>query len=364
MSGNKPYSLPDTIVAREQKSLKAKGFFFVGGKYFENDQGIRQYKYGQMYVEVFVPKEITQPYPLILYHGGGQSGLCWMETADKEKGWVEAFLERGYVTFVVDVPARGRSAYHTEVDGPLARLTSQLCKTYFADNTGDWPTAKLHTQWPADKKVDDKGYDKNYDDLCSAMVNHVNVVRQQELVKEAGAALLERTGPAVLVTHSMSGPYGWIIADACPGKVKAIVSLEPSGPPFAGVSISKGKQRPYGIADIPLKYEPELQMPEWRKASGTIIPPKTEDTSSWLQSEPAGQLVNLKETQVLLITAEASYHSPFDHLTAAFLKQAGVQVDFTPLADQGIHGNGHMMMIEKNNEVIAEFIHQWVSKHV
>ena len=32
----------------------------------------------------------------------------------------------------------------------------------------------------------------------------------------------------------------------------------------------------------------------------------------------------------------------------------GVQPDFVRLADIGIHGNGHMMMIEKNNEQVAK----------
>jgi hypothetical protein len=62
-----------------------------------------------------------------------------------------------------------------------------------------------------------------------------------------------------------------------------------------------------------------------------------------------------------------SYRMPDDiivhdsgHLTAAFLKQAGVDVAFAPLGERGIHGNRHMMMLEKNNDVIAEFIHRWV----
>jgi hypothetical protein len=89
-----------------------------------------------------------------------------------------------------------------------------------------------------------------------------------------------------------------------------------------------------------------------------------EDTQSWLQLEPAGQLVNLAGVPVLMITAEASYHSPFDHLTAVFLKQAGVDVEFAPLGERGIYGNGHMMMLEENNDVIAEFIHRWILANI
>jgi pimeloyl-ACP methyl ester carboxylesterase len=315
-----------------------------------------------MYVEIYVPQEITRPYPLVFYHGGGQSGLCWMATADGHEGWVYSFLKKGYVVYVVDVPARGRSAYHIDVDGPLSRLSSELCKQYFADSIGNWKTANLHTQWPT-AEFNEKGYDKNFDNLCSAMVDQVNVVRQQEAVQEASKALLNRIGPSIIVTHSLSGPYGWVIADVCSGLVEGIISMEPSGPPFAGISITAGKQRPYGIADIPLKFDPPLNPPKWRREEN-IIPPKVEDTQSWLQLEPAGQLVNLAGVPVLMVTAEASYHSPFDHLTSAFLKQAGVDVEFAPLGERGIHGNGHMMMLEKNNEVIAEFIHRWVLDNI
>ena len=36
----------------------------------------------------------------------------------------------------------------------------------------------------------------------------------------------------MLLTHSQSGPHGWDVADARPELVKAIVAVEPNGPPF------------------------------------------------------------------------------------------------------------------------------------
>ena len=47
------------------------------------------------------------------------------------------------------------------------------------------------------------------------------------------ARLLDRIGPAIVLTHSASGPDGWLVADRRPGLVRAIVSIEPMGPPFA-----------------------------------------------------------------------------------------------------------------------------------
>ena len=35
-----------------------------------------------------------------------------------------------------------------------------------------------------------------------------------------------------------------------------------------------------------------------------------------------------------------------------------------PLDQRGIHGNGHMMMLEKNNLRIARLIHNWIQNRV
>ena len=62
------------------------------------------------------------------------------------------------------------------------------------------------------------------------------------------------------------------------------------------------------------------------------------------------------------MTAEASYHAPYDHCTVKYLEQAGVHSTWIKLADVGIRGNGHMMMLEKNNLEIAAAISNWLSK--
>jgi hypothetical protein len=47
-----------------------------------------------------------------------------------------------------------------------------------------------------------------------------------------------------------------------------------------------------------------------------------------------------------------------------YLKQAGVDVSFVKLADIGLRGNGHMMMMEKNSAAIAQVIVEWLDKYV
>ena len=65
---------------------------------------------------------------------------------------------------------------------------------------------------------------------------------------------------------------------------------------------------------------------------------------------------------ILIVTSEASYHAPYDHCTVKYLEQAGVHPTWIKLAESGIHGNGHMMMLEKNNQEIAQLMAKWLSK--
>ena len=45
-------------------------------------------------------------------------------------------------------------------------------------------------------------------------------------------------------------------------------------------------------------------------------------------------------------------------------QQMGAQPDFVRLPDIGVHGNGHMMMLEKNSDDIAAAMRDWLLKAV
>ena len=64
----------------------------------------------------------------------------------------------------------------------------------------------------------------------------------------------------------------------------------------------------------------------------------------------------------MIIVSEASYHAPYDHCTSAYLKSGRRANTLIRLADEGVRGNGHMMMIEKNNAAIAAVIAQWLDR--
>src|SRR5437762_536751 len=200
-----------------------------------------------------------------------------------------------------------------------------------------------------------------------------NFTLQQELNRDAILALLEKIGPSILLTHSQSGAFGWPVADAKPDLVKAIVAVEPNGPPFFGIENipapdwfrdAPSSTNVWGITAVPLAYSPPAA-----KASDLAIvrqdkPEAPDLVKCWMQKSPARSLPNLTKVPILIVTGEASYHAPYDHCTVKYLQQAGVHPTWIKLADVAIHGNGHMMMLEKNNMQIAAAMSDWLTKTV
>jgi len=357
-----PPKLP--VPAVDQSAVSQRGYFYVGGKYVgEAGKEIMQ---GQAYAEVLAPKDVRRPYPLVLIHGAAQTATNWMGTPDGRKGWAEYFVEQGYVVYMIDQPMRGRSAAHPG-DGPTRMFTAQNEEFQFTaiETEGTWPQAKLHTQWPGAGPGTGKKGDRYFDAFYATQVETVlSAEETEQRNKDAGAALLDRIGPAIVLTHSQSGAFGWLIADARPRLVKAIVAIEPAGPPFEGAVIASGKARAWGPTDIEITYDPpikdpsELAIERDAKADGADL------FRCWMQKAPARQLINLKNIPVMVMAGEASYHQVYDHCTVKYLNQAGVKAEYIRLQDKGIHGNGHMVMIEKNNLDIARVIDEWVMGNV
>jgi len=289
-----------------------------------------------------------------------------MGTPDGRKGWAEYFVEQGYIVYMIDQPMRGRSAAHPG-DGPTRMFTPTNEEWQFTaiENEARWPQAKLHTQWPGEGPNKGRKGDPIFDAFYATQVETViSNEETQRRNKEASAALLDRIGPAIVLTHSQSGPFGWLIADARPRLVKAIVAIEPMGPPFEAAVVGTGKARAWGVTDVPITYDPpvkgpsELAVEREAKADGPDL------FVCWMQKAPARQLVSLKNIPVMVMSAEASYHQVYDHCTTKYLNQAGVKTEHIRLQDRGIRGNGHLVMIEKNNLDIAAVVDEWVQKNV
>jgi len=133
------------------------------------------------------------------------------------------------------------------------------------------------------------------------------------LTLDAYLALLDRVGPSVVVAHSQAGLFGWRAAQERPDKVRALVLVEPAaiGDP-AKVAALK---------DIPvlMVYGDYIaQDPRWPTIRGNGVR-----------------------------FAEA-------------VRAAGGRVDVVDLPEQGIRGNSHMVMMDRNSDAVAEVIQRWL----
>ncbi len=348
-----------------QHTLATREFFYVGGKY-AGPAG-KEVMAGQMYVEVLRPRRVAQKYPIVFFHGGGQTASNWMGTPDGRAGWADYFLEQGHIVYLTDEPARGRSAWQASVNGPLSTNMSESNleqQDIVPEKYGNWPQAKKHTQWPGTGHMGDPIFDAFYATQVPGLASNLEI---ETLVQAAGSALLDKIGPAILVTHSQSGPIGWLLADSRPKLTKAIIAIEPGGPPFRNSLVKYGNEdevRPWGLSKAPLTYSPPAKTPRDLVAVREKAADGPDLATCWMQADPPRQLPNLHDVAVLLLTTEASYHAMYDHCTAKYLRQAGVDTTHMRLEEQGIHGNAHFVMLEKNNLEVAAAVQRWLAKHL
>jgi pimeloyl-ACP methyl ester carboxylesterase len=355
---------PDGDRASGPVAVARQGFFYAGGR--EITQGNQKNLVDAMFVEYQIPAKITAPYPMVMVHGHYQNGSNFLATPDDREGWAEFFLRRGYPVYVVDQPARGRSTYTAASDGPLTLPPAETLERQFTapEHFNIWPQAHLHTQWPGTGMAGDPTFEQFRASQNPSMTDDL----EMDVINRAAlGALLRRIGPAIVMTHSRSGTFGWEVADDFPELVKAVIAAEPNGPPFYNVvPTAMGEPvlaRRWGLAYDHLTYDPPV-------SELADLAPRREEQSRgaslmrcWVAGTPH-QLPHLAGIPVMIVTAEASYHAAYDHCTSEYLTRAGVSNDLFLLGEHGIHGNGHMMMIEKNNLQIAGLIADWVNQHV
>ncbi|PWY66509.1 alpha/beta-hydrolase [Aspergillus sclerotioniger CBS 115572] len=309
-----------------------------------------------MYVEKLTPAHVTQPHPIVFIHGMAQTATNWLNKPDGQPGWASYFLQKGYECYLLDQPFRGRSPWQPS-NGPLETYSAEHLQKYFTAPAQYrlWPQASLHTQWPGSGLMHDPIFDAYY---ASTVPSVSDDISQQRAMQQAGAALLDRIGePVILVAHSQAGLMAWLMTDQRADLVHSIVAIEPAGPPFSSM-FGGAPTKPYGLTDIPLTYTPPVSNPSSDLVT-TVIPANSSDvTDCHIQADDssARQLANISKVPVLLVTTEASYHAQYDWCTVKFLQQAGVQTQHLQLGEIGIHGNGHMVFLEKNSDEVAAAI--------
>ena len=342
---------------------------------------------GQIYVEKLSPNPAptNPPLPIIFIAGAAQTGTNFLDTPDGRPGWASYFIAKGHTVYLSDQPSRGRSFWYPGQGnighiGPPDSVSDIF--TDVASNGNQWPQAKLHTQWPGTGRRGDATFDAFY---RSQVQFQTDRFISEEQNAQAYSALVHHVGECYIISHSQAGAYGvfisrkikaintslwltdragWRVGDMRPDLVKGIVQLEPSGPPFTlRPPFGTDPAFAFGLTDLEIGYEP----PAGKGAEDieTITEPAIDDDHDEciMQKSPAKQLTNLAKIPELVVTGEASFHAPYDYCTVKYLQQVGVDVEYADLGKEGIHGNGHMFFMEKNNIEIADRVYQWLERH-
>jgi len=114
--------------------------------------------------------------------------------------------------------------------------------------------------------------------------------------------------------HSQSGLFGAKVAEARPDKIKALIMAEPAN----------GGTEPAKLKNVPIL-----------AVYGDFI----EQDPRWSQiREVVGHYYDA-------------------------VRAAGGSVDVVNLPQAGIHGNSHMMMMDKNSDEVAGVLQKWLTDH-
>ena len=167
---------------------------------------------------VFYQKPVNaRALPLVFWHGHGQSAKTWETTPDGREGFQTIFLRRRFSVYLIDQPRRGRAAKSTQPLSLPATPDEQMWFGVF--RLGVWPTLYPGVQFSKDSSALNQFFRQSVPNT-GPYDPAVNV--------SAVAALFERVGPGILVTHSQSGTLGWRTAITS-RSVRAVVSFEPGG---------------------------------------------------------------------------------------------------------------------------------------
>ena len=208
---------PAPLIVQEQGSFLVGGTMNTSpGKFdpYKPTSDGQTYRGDHAYVFYQVPPN-ARKYPLILWHGFGQFSKTWETTPDGREGYQNIFLRRGFGVYVIDQPRRG-DAGRSMVEVTL-KPTPDEQMWFGAFRIGIWPNYFPGVQFSRDPQA--------LDQYFRQMTPNIGPF-DLEVVTDATSQLLNKTGPAILVTHSQAGGPGWVTAIKNPN-VRGIVAYEP-----------------------------------------------------------------------------------------------------------------------------------------
>jgi len=215
------------VVSRNSKPgpliIQEQGSFAVGGTVLTNPgtfDPVKMSPEGQTfhgdhaYVFYQIPAN-ARKLPLVLWHGYGQFSKTWGTTPDGREGYQNIFLRRGFGVYVIDQPRRGNAGRSTQPITLTPVPDEQEWFNFF--RIGIWPNFFPGVQFSHDLEALNQYFRQMTPDTGPIDIN---------VTSDAVAALFNKIGPGISVTHSHSGGMGWRTAIKS-RNIRAIVSYEP-----------------------------------------------------------------------------------------------------------------------------------------
>ncbi len=272
---------------------------------------------------------------LVFLHGYGQSGKTWETTPDGRDGFQNLFLAKGFPTYIVDEPRRGRAGNSTVPAALKAIPQDQLWYDNF--RIGQWPNYYENAAVPRDEESRAQFFYQITPDTGAFDV---------ALVAKSLVAVMEKAGDGVLITHSAGGGPGWLAA-ARSEHVKGVIALEPGTFPFPKGEVPPVEETtsPFPAAGMEVSdadFQKLLQIP-MVVYFGDNIKTGSEPDSHW----------GLDNWRVRLNLARK---------WEAVMKKYGGDAKVVYLPDIGVKGNTHFLMADLNNKEVAGVMEDWLKE--
>lgn len=321
--------------------IDEQGGFAVGGTVLTNPgtfDPVKMSPEGQtlhgdhLYAFYQIPAN-ARKFPLVMWHGYGQSARTWETTPDGREGFQNIFLRRSYGVYLIDQPRRGRSGRSTQ---PITLTpTPDEQKWFGLFRLGVWPDLFPDVQFSSAPEALEQYFRQMTPDTGPIDVD-VNA--------DAVTALFAKIGPGTLVTHSHSGGMGWQ-AVLKSTDIRAVISYEP-GSGFIFPEGEVPEDMPSSAGTLKASGVP---MAEFMKLTRIPIVIYYGDNIPEQPSKNPGQ----DNWRVRLAMAE---------LWADAVNRHGGDAAVVHLPEIGIHGNTHFPFSDLNNLEIADLMSSWLAE--
>lgn len=310
--------------------ISEQGSFSVAGTVLKDSAG---HAFHGDHAYVFYQKPVNaKKYPLVFAHGIGQFSKTWESTPDGREGFQNIFLRKGWATYLVDQPRRGNAGRGTERTTIAPVFDEEVWFNRF--RIGVWPDYFEGVQFKRDSVTLDQFFRQ-----ITPNVGTIDI----DLCSKAYAALFDKIGPAVFVTHSQGGSIGW----NCVLKthnIRGIVAFEPGGE----VPFPKGHIPEEGrvLSQAGQAEAIEVDMDDFMAYTRIPIIIYYGDYMPITDERPEQYEWTLRLSLM--------------RRWAEMVNEKGGDVTLVHLPEVGVHGNTHFIMSDLNNAEIAEMVSQWL----